>query len=136
MTDEECENLLETLREEFEELGEQELAELADYTIETDEGWVRPDPRKRLLKMLDAFEAVVALEDNMTLEMAMGKIEHATGGDVPRVVVLPARDEARDLSEPLSFEFFDQSDIRERLQVLQDEVAQDEPTRDPGGPAR
>ena len=126
MTDGECEELITFLRGEFIEIREPELAGLAQYTVEKEEGWVKPGPRERLVKMLDAFEAIVALEDRATYWAAKEQIEKATNGSVPEFRVEMVREGTVFEGEKIAFHLHDQSDIREGLLSLRAKIEEDE----------
>lgn len=125
MTDQECEELVEFLRGQFLEIQEPELAQLADYTEETEDGWVRPSPRARLVKMLDAFEAVVSLEDVNTYHQAKEVIGVATDGQVPEFQIEMIGKEAGQEGEKVRFNLADQSEIRSALRELRTEIERD-----------
>ncbi|MGF0539376.1 hypothetical protein ACQQ2Q_15375 [Agrobacterium sp. ES01] len=125
MTDGEREELIEFLRGEFYEMGEPELADFADYTIESAKGRFRAEPRTRLLKMLDAFEVVIALEDEATFKWTVGQIAEATDGAVPSFRILATPDEGTADSEARTFELQNQSDARSDLRELIDKIRRD-----------
>lgn len=134
MNDMEYEDLIEYLRTQFVEMGELEIAALSDYTIESKDGWLRPSPRNRLLKMLEAFENCVALEDSSTFNNTLEKIISITESKTLNVVIIPTINEDDDTDDSITFDLRNQTDIRERIQNLRSLIASDENTRDPGSP--
>lgn len=119
------------LAEDFRRLGVPELADDATYAEDTSDGRYRPEPRKRLILMLQALDRVVALEDAATLEDARDRLREAMDQPPPELRILPMADESVGARDPLHFDLPRLSDVRQDLDRLIDAILRDEGTPDP-----
>lgn len=130
MNELERDELIRTLSEEFRAFGQPELADEESYGLETPDGRLRPDPRKQLMLMLEAFERTVALEDAATFRKATLLISESTGGAVPEVRIVPLTRAGAD-AVPIPFDLAEVEDIRADTRRLIAEILEDDNSTDP-----
>lgn len=131
MDDRDREMLALELAEDFRRLGAPELADDAAYAEDTPDGRYRPEPRKRLMLMLQALDRMVALEDAATLDEARNRLGQAMDQPPPELRILPMADEASGARNPLNFDLPRLSDVRKDLDRLIDAILRDEGGPDP-----
>ncbi|MBX9663021.1 MULTISPECIES: hypothetical protein [Sphingomonadaceae] len=131
MDDRDREILALELAEDFRRLGAPELADVAAYAEDTPDGRYRPEPRKRLLLMLEALDRMIALEDAATLDDARNRLRQAMDQPVPELRILPMADEGGGVRDPLFFDLPHLVDVRQDLHRLIDAIMRDEGGPDP-----
>lgn len=131
MDDRDREMLAFELAEDFRRLGAPELADDAAYAEDMPDGRYRPEPRKRLMLMLQALDRMVALEDAATLDEARNRLQQAMDQPPPELRILPMADEASGPRNPLNFDLPRLTDVRKDLDRLIDAILRDEGGPDP-----
>ncbi len=131
MDDRDREMLALELAENFRRLGAPELADDATYAEDTPDGRYRPEPRKRLVLMLEALDRMMALEDAATLDDARNRLAQTMDQPSPDLHILPMADEAGVARDPLYFDLPRLSDVRKDLDRLIDAIMRDEGGPDP-----
>ena len=85
--------VLQEIRNQLREAGYPELADPTQYRAEDD---AEPDPRELAVRMLEAFESQLLIQDRATYRKAMSSIRGTMeSGSQPRSAVIETDDQAR-----------------------------------------